>query len=88
MNLTAIGKREERKEEFVLVTDIRYFIYIRQSGCSLGTCKNRRQKVLDYLVKMVDDPGIETPTSYSPGQAIRAAKAIYDINNWTLFEVI
>lgn len=36
----------------------------------------------DYLVRMLDDPDIETSTSYSPGQSMRAAQAICDIKKW------
>jgi hypothetical protein len=44
--------------------------------------KTGDNKYYDYLLKMLDDPDIETPTSYTPGQSMRAAQAICDINNW------
>ncbi len=47
-----------------------------------GLVKTGDRKYYDYLVKMLDDPDIETPTSYSPGQSLRAAQALCDIHNW------
>ena len=47
-----------------------------------GLVKTGDRKYFDYLVKMLDDPDTETPTSYSPGQSLRAAQAICDIHNW------
>jgi HEAT repeat protein len=35
-----------------------------------------------YLVKMLDDPDIRTPTSFQPGAARRAAEALCDIHGW------
>jgi hypothetical protein len=47
-----------------------------------GLIKIGDKSYYDYLLKTLDDPDIETPTSYSPGQSMRAAQAICDINNW------
>ena len=47
-----------------------------------GLVKIGETKYYHYLVKMLDDPDIETPTSYSPGQSLRAAQAICDIHHW------
>jgi hypothetical protein len=47
-----------------------------------GLVKTGERKYYDYLVKMLDDPDIKTPNSYSPGQSLRAAQAICDIHNW------
>ena len=41
-----------------------------------------KQEYLDYLIKMLDDSDITTPTSHSPGVSLRAAQALSDINNW------
>ena len=47
-----------------------------------GLVKIGDKSYYDYLVKMLDDPDIETSTSYSPGESLRAAQAICDINKW------
>jgi len=47
-----------------------------------GLVKIGQKSYYDYLIKMLDDPDIETSTSYSPGQSMRAAQAICDINKW------
>ena len=47
-----------------------------------GLAKLRQTQVYEYLVEMLDDPDISTPTSYTPGHSIRAAQAIADINGW------
>ena len=47
-----------------------------------GLVKIGDNSYFNYLVQMLDDPDIETSTSYSPGQSIRAAQAICDINKW------
>ncbi len=47
-----------------------------------GLVKIGDRSYYDYLVRMLDDPDIETSTSYSPGQSMRAAQAICDINDW------
>jgi len=47
-----------------------------------GLVKIGERSYYDYLLKMLYDPDIETSTSYSPGESIRAAQAICDINNW------
>jgi len=31
---------------------------------------------------MLDDPPVETPTSYDPGESMRAAQALCDIFDW------
>src|SRR5688500_427910 len=35
-----------------------------------------KQEYLDYLIKMLDDSDITTPTSHSPGVSLRAAQAL------------
>lgn len=47
-----------------------------------GLVKIGDNSYYNYLVQMLDDPDIETSTSYSPGQSMRAAQAICDINKW------
>jgi len=47
-----------------------------------GLVKIGEKSYYDYLIKMLDDPDVETSTSYSPGQSMRAAQAICDINKW------
>jgi len=47
-----------------------------------GLVKIGDSSYYNYLVQMLDDPDIETSTSYSPGQSMRAAQAICDINKW------
>ncbi len=47
-----------------------------------GLVKIGDKSYYDYLLKMLDDPDVETTTSYSPGQSMRAAQAICDINKW------
>lgn len=47
-----------------------------------GLVKIGDKSYYDYLIQMLNDPDIETSTSYSPGQSMRAAQAICDINKW------
>jgi hypothetical protein len=47
-----------------------------------GLVKIGEKSYYEYLLKMLRDPDIETRTSYSPGESMRAAQAICDINNW------
>jgi hypothetical protein len=35
-----------------------------------------------YLADMLDDPDIHTPTSFEPGESLRAAQALCDIHGW------
>jgi HEAT repeat protein len=39
-------------------------------------------EALRYLVAMLDDPEVETPTSFDPGYSLRAAQALCDIHGW------
>lgn len=47
-----------------------------------GLGKLGSEEVIRYLVEMLDDPDIETPTSFDPGESIRAAQALCDIHGW------
>jgi hypothetical protein len=47
-----------------------------------GLAKLGKKKALRYLVKMLFDPNKKTPTSYAPGQSLRAAQAVCDIKGW------
>ncbi len=51
-----------------------------------GLAKLGSAKGYDYLISMLDDPErvitTDTTTTYDPGEAIRAAQAISDINGW------
>ena len=44
--------------------------------------KSGDDEAYKYLVGMLDDPDIGNPNSYEPGESIRAAQAIADINGW------
>lgn len=35
-----------------------------------------------YLAEMLDDPEVRTPSSFDPGQSLRAAQALCDIRGW------
>jgi len=45
-------------------------------------CKHGCFDHYDYITGMLEDPDIRTETSFSPGQARRAAQAISDIKGW------
>ena len=47
-----------------------------------GLAKIGVKAYYEYLAKLLDDRDYSTATSYSPGQSLRAAQAICDINNW------
>lgn len=47
-----------------------------------GLGKLGDKRAVDYLVKMLDDPSVITPTSSDPGHSLRAAQALSDINDW------
>lgn len=47
-----------------------------------GLTKLGDEQAIQYLVEMLDDPDTETPTSYDPGESIRAAQALCDIHGW------
>lgn len=47
-----------------------------------GLAKLGEKKALRYLVEMLFDPNKKTPTSYTPGQSLRAAQAVCDIKGW------
>ena len=47
-----------------------------------GLGKLGDQEAIRYLADMLDDPEVRTPTSYDPGQSLRAAQALCDINGW------
>jgi hypothetical protein len=47
-----------------------------------GLAKLGEKKALRYLVEMLFDPSNKTPTSYTPGQSLRAAQAVCDIKGW------
>lgn len=50
--------------------------------CAWGLAKLGDKQSYDYLVSMLGDPDVETPRSYHPGESIRAAQAICDVNGW------
>jgi len=47
-----------------------------------GLVKIGHDRAHRYLIEMLDDPDVTTPRTYKPGQSIRAAQAIADINGW------
>lgn len=51
-----------------------------------GLAKVGSSKAYDYLISMLDDPErvikTETTTTFDPGESIRAAQAISEINGW------
>jgi HEAT repeat protein len=40
------------------------------------------EKAERYLVEMLDDPDVETPTSFISGVSLRAAQALCDVHGW------
>jgi hypothetical protein len=47
-----------------------------------GLGKLGDEEALLYLAGMLDDPAVETPTSFDPGESLRAAQALCDIHGW------
>jgi hypothetical protein len=47
-----------------------------------GLGKLGDEAAIRYLAEMLDDPAVETPTSYDPGESLRAAQALCDIRGW------
>ena len=47
-----------------------------------GLGKLGDEAALRYLAEMLDDPEVETPTSFDPGESLRAAQALCDIHGW------
>jgi HEAT repeat protein len=47
-----------------------------------GLGKLGDEEAVRYLVGMLDDPAVRTPTSSNPGQSLRAAQALCDIHGW------
>jgi hypothetical protein len=47
-----------------------------------GLGKLGDEEAIRYLADMLDDPEVETPTSYDPGQSLRAAQALCDLRGW------
>jgi hypothetical protein len=49
---------------------------------SWGLGKLGDDGAIRYLADLMDDPDISTPTSFAPGQSLRAAQALCDIHGW------
>lgn len=47
-----------------------------------GLGKLGDEEAIWYLADMLDDPDIHTPTSFEPGESLRAAQALCDIHGW------
>jgi HEAT repeat protein len=47
-----------------------------------GLGKLGDEQAVRYLAGMLDDPEVRTPTSYDPGQSLRAAQALCDLRGW------
>ena len=50
-----------------------------------GLAKLGEEAAYRYLIDMLDDPDVKTATTFAPGESMRAAQAIADVNGW-LFE--
>jgi HEAT repeat protein len=47
-----------------------------------GLGKLGDEEAIRYLAAMLDDPEVRTPTSYDPGESLRAAQGLCDIRGW------
>jgi HEAT repeat protein len=47
-----------------------------------GLGKLADEKAIDFLIAVLDDPGIHAANSFKPGESIRAAQALCDIYGW------
>src|SRR5262249_17261290 len=47
-----------------------------------GLGKLGHEEAVRYLAAMLDDPEVRTPTSFDPGESLRAAQALCDIRGW------
>jgi hypothetical protein len=47
-----------------------------------GLGKLGDRNAYEYLTEMLDDPQVKTENTFEPGESIRAAQAIADINGW------
>jgi len=47
-----------------------------------GLAKLGDHDAMHFLVDMLDDPPVRTPTSFEPGEGVRAAQAICDVRGW------
>jgi hypothetical protein len=47
-----------------------------------GLGKLGDEDAIRYLAEMLDDPEVRTPTSYDPGESLRAAQALCDVRGW------
>jgi HEAT repeat protein len=47
-----------------------------------GLGKLGDEGAIRYLAEMLEDPDTETPTSFLPGESLRAAQALCDIHGW------
>jgi HEAT repeat protein len=47
-----------------------------------GLGKLGDEEAVRYLAEMLDDPELWTPTSYDPGESLRAAQALCDVRGW------
>ena len=65
------------KRLFRTLTDKEQRVRVAWALAKLGDGKAQR-----YLVEMLDDPDVETPTSYTHGVSLRAAQALCDAHGW------
>lgn len=50
--------------------------------CAWGLAKLGDTQAYDYLIKMLGDPDVQIPHSYSSLESLRAAQAICDVKGW------